>query len=164
MECIEKTRRIKENQGTGGFLHIPALSASFRSFFLLFSAYRLSSRGLLNIKKALRPVVFSTDTRPSFSFFSVPFLPSYSLRQDKKDCPKEGSERIKDSESEHVPHSHSMVATGFSEISQSTLFTPGTVEIMRSRMVQRTLYGISGTEALTASTVLTARITTAQPI
>ena len=31
------------------------------------------------------------------------------------DCPKEGSERIKESESEQVPHSHSMVATGITD-------------------------------------------------
>ena len=61
-------------------------------------------------------------------------------------------------------HSHSIVATGFSEISHSTRFTPGTVAIMRSRMVHRTEKGISGTVAVTASTVFTARITTAQPM
>ncbi len=61
-------------------------------------------------------------------------------------------------------HSHSMVATGFSLMSHSTRFTPGTVAMIRSRMVHRTEKGISGTVAVTASKVLTARITTAQPI
>ena len=60
-------------------------------------------------------------------------------------------------------YSHSIVATGFSLMSQSTRFTPG-ILTMRSRMAHRTENGISGTVAVTASTVLTARMTTAQPI
>lgn len=61
-------------------------------------------------------------------------------------------------------HSNSIVETGFSEISHATRLTPGTVAIIRSRMAQRVANGISGTVAVTASTVLTARITTSQPI
>ena len=41
---------------------------------------------------------------------------------------------------------------------------PLTEETIRSRIVQRTENGISGTEAVTASTVFTARMITAQPI
>ena len=59
-------------------------------------------------------------------------------------------------------HSHSMVETGFSLMSQRTRLTPGTVAMIRSRMRQRTAKGISGTVAVTASTVLTARMTTGQ--
>lgn len=61
-------------------------------------------------------------------------------------------------------HSHSIVATGFSEMSQRTRFTPGTFSMMSSRILQSMLKGISGTVAVTASTVFTARITTAHPI
>ena len=76
MESIGKTRRIKENQGTDGFLYLQALSAPFRSFFLLFSAFRLSSRGLLNIKKALQPVVFLQTQGLHFHLF-FRFLPAF---------------------------------------------------------------------------------------
>ena len=61
-------------------------------------------------------------------------------------------------------YSNSMVATGFSLMSQRTRLTPGTVLMIRSRMVQSTEKGISGTVAVTASTVLTARTITAQPM
>ena len=61
-------------------------------------------------------------------------------------------------------YSNSMVATGFSEISHMTRLTPGTVLMIRSRMVQSTGKGISGMVAVTASTVLTARMITAQPM
>ena len=57
-----------------------------------------------------------------------------------------------------------MVATGFSLMSQRTRLTPGTVLMIRSRMVQSTEKGISGTVAATASVVLTARMMTAQPM
>ena len=61
-------------------------------------------------------------------------------------------------------YSNSIVATGFSEISQRTRLTPGMVWMIRSRMVQSTGKGISGMVAVTASTVLTARMITAQPM
>ena len=61
-------------------------------------------------------------------------------------------------------YSNSIVATGFSLMSHRTRLTPSTVEMIRSRIVQRTEKGISGTVAVTASTVLTARMITAQPM
>ena len=61
-------------------------------------------------------------------------------------------------------YSNSIVATGFSLTSQRTRLTPSTVEMIRSRIRQITEKGISGTVAVTASTVLTARMITAQPM
>lgn len=61
-------------------------------------------------------------------------------------------------------YSNSMVATGFSLMSHRTRFTPGTVRMIRSRIRQSTGKGISGMVAVTASTVLTARMITAQPM
>ena len=72
--------------------------------------------------------------------------------------------RIIHSECNQEVYSHSIVATGFSEISQRTRFTPGTSAMILSLIVQRTLNGISGTDAVTASTVLTARMITAHPM
>ena len=59
-------------------------------------------------------------------------------------------------------HSHSMVATGLGLMSYSTRHTPGTSLRIRPVMVCSTLQGSSGTVAVMASTVLTARIVTGQ--
>ena len=61
-------------------------------------------------------------------------------------------------------HSHSIVDTGLSVKSHSTLLIPGTSAIMRSLILQSISHGISTDCAVTASTVLIARSTAAHPM
>ena len=59
-------------------------------------------------------------------------------------------------------HSHSIVPVGFGVRSHRTRFTPLTSWVMRSTMWAMRPKSSSATSAVTASTVLTARITTGQ--
>lgn len=59
-------------------------------------------------------------------------------------------------------YSHSMVAVGLGERSKQTRLIPFTSERMRSVILRRIANGISGTSAVIASTVLTARMITGQ--
>ena len=63
-----------------------------------------------------------------------------------------------------LDYSHSIVATGLSEKSQRTLLMPGTSFMILSLILYKVLYGISDDLAVTASLVLIALITAAQPI
>ena len=61
-----------------------------------------------------------------------------------------------------VSHSHSMVALGLGVTSQRTRLTPGTSEVMRATSFWTKLKFSSAGWAVTASTVLMARMTTGQ--
>ena len=148
-------------QKPDGFAGLPVFSVRFRAF----PATSAMNRFLLHTISVLK---HRFKTEDAYRVRKSAHVRICSLMRFRTACGllKHTHQRWACFKTESVSgsHSHSIVATGFSLMSQRTRFTPGTVWTIRSRMRQRTEKGISGTVALTASTVLTARTTTAQPM